>query len=358
MKKTLLYLLVLLMSVSIIGCSGIQSNGAEQRDTAAHTYTPQQSTSQIADGNHQDSAQTTDVLTNVDGNTASQTSLTNAGTAESSETADETAVRSLVEEFGKRLQLVSLLAPKELLDASMKENYSGLVSPELIAQWREDPQKAPGRAVSSPWPDRIEISAIIKSQENSPGDIYNVKGEVIEITSVEKENGGAAAKRPVTLTAAKSGDRWQIVSVTLGEYEAKDRITYENTQYGFKFSLPASWKGYTIISDKWEGMAVDDNGGRMAATGPVISIRHPEWTSKNPRQDIPIMVFTPDQWNALQKDEFHIGAAPIGPCELGRNSEYVFALPARYNFAFPEGYEEVEKILDGNPLKPQEPSGR
>jgi hypothetical protein len=62
------------------------------------------------------------------------------------------------------------------------------------------------------------------------------------------------------------------------------------------------------------------------------------------------MIFTLDQWNALQQEKFHIGAAPIGPRELGRNSRYVFALPARYNFAFPKGYEEVQDILEGNPL--------
>ena len=63
------------------------------------------------------------------------------------------------------------------------------------------------------------------------------------------------------------------------------------------------------------------------------------------------MVFTLAQWDSLQQDKFHIGAAPIGPSELGRNTRYVFALPARYNFAFPTGYEEVEKILEDNPLK-------
>ncbi|MDP1086626.1 hypothetical protein Q6245_30140, partial [Klebsiella pneumoniae] len=68
---------------------------------------------------------------------------------------------------------------------------------------------------------------------------------------------------------------------------------------------------------------------------PMISIRHPDWTSQNPRQDIPIMIFTLAQWNMLQQDEFHIGAAPINPSELGRNTSYVFARPARYNYAFP-----------------------
>jgi len=65
----------------------------------------------------------------------------------------------------------------------------------------------------------------------------------------------------------------------------------------------------------------------------------------------PIMIFTVFQWDSLQKGDFHIGAAPIGPTELGRNAEYVFALPARYNYAFPPGFEEVEDILEGNPLQ-------
>jgi len=63
------------------------------------------------------------------------------------------------------------------------------------------------------------------------------------------------------------------------------------------------------------------------------------------------MVFTLEQWDALQQGKFHIGAAPIGPTELGRNSKYVFALPARYNFAFPKGFEVVEEIINTNPLK-------
>jgi len=53
----------------------------------------------------------------------------------------------------------------------------------------------------------------------------------------------------------------------------------------------------------------------------------------------------------IQKEKIHIGAAPIGPSELGRNKIYVFALPARYNFGFLNGYEEVECILKNNPLE-------
>ena len=129
-------------------------------------------------------------------------------------------------------------------------------------------------------------------------------------------------------------------------------IIYRNTQYGFSFALPSSWQGYSLITGKWEGLAIaGTNGEQVVQTGPLISIRHPKWTDKKPRQDIPIMIFTKEQWNQLQLEKFHIGAAPIGPRELGHNSKYVFALPARYNYAFPEGYEEVDKIIQSNPLK-------
>lgn len=127
---------------------------------------------------------------------------------------------------------------------------------------------------------------------------------------------------------------------------------YQNTQYGFRFALPESWRGYSIVSDTWEGFNSDSS--TVAETGPMISIRHPKWTAETPRQDIPIMIFTTPEWGSLSQEKFHIGAAPIGPRELGRNASYVFALPARYNFAFPIGYEEVDHILQGHPCRDSE----
>ncbi len=134
-------------------------------------------------------------------------------------------------------------------------------------------------------------------------------------------------------------------------------VKYKNNQYGFSFALPKSWKGYSIVTEKWEGYAPgsEETQGTQedgpSETGPLILIRHPQWTQETQRQDIPIMVVTSSQWDALQRGEFHIGAAPIGPSELGRNAKYVFALPARYNYAFPPGFEEVEEILKGKPLR-------
>lgn len=260
------------------------------------------------------------------------------------------AIKDLVETFGGKLQLVSLQAPGDIASRSIQENYAEYVSPELLEKWLENPETALGRKLSSPWPDRIEIQSIDKLEDNA----YEVKGEIIEITSVEKASGGAAFKHPVTLVVKKTGGKWLIDAVTIGASEESKSIVYKNTQYGFSFTLPDSWEGYQVINDRWEGLATGaQQGSEVIETGPLLYIRHPGWTPREQRQDIPIMVFTLAQWDSLQREEFHIGSAPVGPEELGRNSEYVFALPARYNYAFPPGYEEVEEILEGNPLQPE-----
>ena len=136
------------------------------------------------------------------------------------------------------------------------------------------------------------------------------------------------------------------------DQQTADTILYENSEYGFTFTLPKSWSHYQIVSDTWEGISSAPDKNDIIENGEILLIRHPEWTEEKPRQDIPIMIFTHDQWSSLQNEEFHIGAAPVGPQKLGENDKYVFALPARYNFAFLEGYEEVETILQSNPLQP------
>jgi hypothetical protein len=262
---------------------------------------------------------------------------------------DAAVVTNLVKSFGSKLQNFSLLAPKDIVEKEMKKNYEKIITPQLLKKWSANPLSAPGRLTSSPWPDRIEIKSVTKLSSIE----YEAKGEIIEITSVEAVNGGYAAKRPLTLKIKKIDNRWLINEVSLGAYERLNQIEYKNTQYGFNFSLPLSWNNYKIIVDKWEGLFIGGTQGEMVVeTGPMILIRHPQWTKEKPRQDIPIMVFTISQWNKLKKDEFHIGAAPIGPSELARNNQYVFTLPARYNFAFLTGYEEVENILKNKPIKP------
>jgi hypothetical protein len=129
-----------------------------------------------------------------------------------------------------------------------------------------------------------------------------------------------------------------------------EKLEYVNDQYGFSITLPVSWKGYTTIAESWTGTNVDDSKA-PSIQGPKLFIRHPLWTKEVPRQDIPIMVFTMDQWALIQQEKLSVGAAPIGPSELGRNEKYIFALPARYNFAYLPGFEEVQKIIDSKSFK-------
>lgn len=260
------------------------------------------------------------------------------------------AVISQVEGFGKKLQMVSLLAPADIMRQSMQDNYSGYVTPELLAKFQSDPLNAPGRLTSSPLPDRIEVLSTEKISEG----LYKVEGKIVEVTTTG-ETSDADINRPITLEVKNMGGQWLITSVTMGEYATTDKIIYRNVDYGFSFTLPKSWDGYLIINDEWEGISLEGSAsGQVTESGPKLLIRHPQWTPANPRQDIPIMVFTIAQWNLVQQEKLSVGAAPMPPSELGRNSTYVFALPARYNYAFPYGFEEVEQILAEKPLTPFE----
>ncbi len=124
-------------------------------------------------------------------------------------------------------------------------------------------------------------------------------------------------------------------------------IEYTNAEYGFRLTLPQGWQGYTVVTDTWVGQHMD---GAPEDRGTTITVRHPAWTAERPRQDIPIMIFPYDAWELIQTEQLSVSAAPIPPTELGRNNRYIFALPARYNYAFPEGFEEVERIIANTPL--------
>ena len=58
----------------------------------------------------------------------------------------------------------------------MQAQYSDFVDPTLLEEWIRSPANAPGREVSSPWPDRIDIVSL---DEISP-DVYSISGEVVE----------------------------------------------------------------------------------------------------------------------------------------------------------------------------------
>jgi hypothetical protein len=124
-------------------------------------------------------------------------------------------------------------------------------------------------------------------------------------------------------------------------------VTYTNTDYGFDFSLPTSWQGYSIIKETWQGTALANTSSQ---SGPKLIIRNPKWTVSAPYEDLPILIFTIPQWNAYIAEDFSVSAAPIAASELARNNKYVFALPPRWDFDYSLGYKEAEDIIAGNPF--------
>jgi hypothetical protein len=159
---------------------------------------------------------------------------------------------------------------------------------------------------------------------------------------------GRAAPRPLVthpgLAAVSDGARRRA---------AAGRLVYRNERYGFTISLPASWTGYSVIDSAWVGhINAEDQTPQTAGLdhGPEVVVRHPRWTAADPRQDIPILIFTHAQWELVTAEKLFITAAPVGPSELGRNAAYVFALPPRYNFSYLTGWEDVQRILEHGAL--------
>jgi len=124
------------------------------------------------------------------------------GTA--NDAAEEAEIKELVENFGTRLQMVSLLAP----DAAqvIQKQYSEFVSPALLEAWVNDISKAPGRMVSSPWPDRIEITALSREGPEK----YEMTGILVEVTSTEAGTDEAAAKIPIHIVVRREQGGWLI----------------------------------------------------------------------------------------------------------------------------------------------------
>ncbi len=130
---------------------------------------------------------------------------------------------------------------------------------------------------------------------------------------------------------------------------ATDSLNYANTQYGFSLTLPASWQGYTITTDTWQGNKTNPPGSEASEstieTGTTIIINNPNADTTGQR--IPVMVIPLNQWADIDSGTVSTSAAPFSPSELGRNAAYVFALPPRYDFSFdtPEHMTEAVTFL-------------
>ena len=125
---------------------------------------------------------------------------------------------------------------------------------------------------------------------------------------------------------------------------------YRNANYNFCISLPADWSGYRVIIGKTVGNnPQDDQVGRQRFTHiPFITIRHPQWTAEQPREDILIMVMTHEQWRLSKEGKLIFSATTSTPGEVGRNAKYVFAVPPRFAPDDLPGWREADKIVTGS----------
>lgn len=123
---------------------------------------------------------------------------------------EETQVSNTITGFGKVMQNVSLSAPKSTVVKAIQDNYANFVSVDLLASWVANPSIAPGRLTSSPWPDRIEISKLIRNQDGS----YTAQSNVVELTSKELVVGGVADIYGVTIIIKEINGKWLITQFT------------------------------------------------------------------------------------------------------------------------------------------------
>src|SRR5690348_9087663 len=86
-------------------------------------------------------------------------------------------------------------------------------------------------------------------------------------------------------------------------------LCYHNKEYGLTFFLPANWQGYSVLVQQWEGISYlpARDTTALIAHGPMIVLRHPQRKGDDPYQDIPIMVFTLNQWESDKQGGFSIG---------------------------------------------------
>ncbi|HEX4264422.1 MAG TPA: hypothetical protein VH597_08795 [Verrucomicrobiae bacterium] len=135
-------------------------------------------------------------------------------------------------------------------------------------------------------------------------------------------------------------------------------LGYHNSQYDFRFFLPAAWKGYSVITQQWKDDAhlSEKNADMASAHGPIIVLRNPQWKTNDLYQDIPIYIFTRQQWEDIHLGNYDaVGAGGI-IYELWHDDKYVFGIHSRYHADDSvNGWKEAEDIVRQNCAAHPEP---
>jgi hypothetical protein len=128
-------------------------------------------------------------------------------------------------------------------------------------------------------------------------------------------------------------------------------IRYHNAQYDLTVFLPASWKGYSVRTQQWAGetYSPEKDTKVVLARGPLIVLRNPLWKMHDSYQDMPIYIFTRQQWNDIHDGKYSAVGAGGVIYELWHNDQYVFGMHSRYNSDDSvNGWKDVQQIVHQN----------
>jgi hypothetical protein len=133
--------------------------------------------------------------------------------------------------------------------------------------WQSQPNSAPGRQTSSPWPDRIDVVSVTPTASGNAFATYQVEGNVIEVTSADTPNEPAAVQ-PISLTVKKQGNAWVITAVSRGAYS---ELPKRETIVGFWECLPHKDTTGPQTDECAFGIAVDQSDGHYAVDTRLMS---------------------------------------------------------------------------------------
>lgn len=118
-------------------------------------------------------------------------------------------IAQIVEAFGQNMKNVRIVVvPKETTEELIDRHYAPYVTKELLASWKRQIETTPGRELSSPWPERIEVQSVALAADGT----YEVRGQVIWLAG-----GETVGEDAVTLQLKLEDGSWKINAYKVAE---------------------------------------------------------------------------------------------------------------------------------------------
>ena len=136
--------------------------------------------------------------------------LLGCGPSEEELAASRAQAVEVVEGLGTRLAHVNLLVgDRTQLTNDIRDTYGPYVTTLLLGGWLSDPASAPGRATSSPFPARIEVTEATAVGASA----FDVAGDIVYVTNLDGE---AVLRQPIRARVVRGPDDvWRISEFVL-----------------------------------------------------------------------------------------------------------------------------------------------